>query len=297
MTDRSDLFEATLESVPEGIGLLGAEGLVAFWNPAAASISGYTSMELVGRPFPEELEHLLQFNGQAGSQVLGQGGQLDRGSLTSLRHKLGHEVPVIARITVLRDGFGGRIGTAIVFHPTESMDALPRGDAGDDRDVQASQSELEERLQSVFEDFTQGGPAFGILWITIDQAQDLRKTHGEGACEAMLAKVERSLANGLRPGEEMGRWGRGEFLIVSHERTAESLVFHAKTLAGLARTADFRWWGDRVSLTVSIGAAQAEPGTTLINLLERAKNAMFNSIRAGGNQTTSGPGGQECSPL
>jgi chemotaxis protein MotA len=30
-------------------------------------------------------------------------------------------------------------------------------------------------------------------------------------------------------------------------------------LAGLARTADFRWWGDRVSLTVSIGAAQADP--------------------------------------
>lgn len=296
MTDRNDLFEATLESVPEGIGLLGAEGLVAYWNPAAAAISGFTSVELLGRPFPEELGHLLQFNAQASNSVLGKGERLERGSLTYLHHKAGHDVPVIARITVLRDGFGGRIGTAVVFHPTESLDALPRGEAGDDRNVQASQSELEDRLQRVFEDFEQGGPAFGILWITVDQAQDMRKTHGESACEAMLDKVERSLANGLRPGEEMGRWGRGEFLIVSHERTAEMLTAHAKTLAGLARTADFRWWGDRVSLTVSIGAAQVEPGSTLINLLERAKNAMFNSIRAGGNQTTSGPGGQECSP-
>ena len=296
MTDRSDLLEATLESAPEGIGLLGAEGLVAFWNPSATAISGFTSMELLGRPFPEQLEQLLQFNAQSSNQVLGQVERLDRGSLTSLRHKSGHDVPVMARITVLRDGFGGRIGTAIVFHPTDSLDALPRGEAGDDRNLQASQSELEERLQRVFEDFEQGGPAFGILWITVDQAQEMRKTHGEGACEAMLAKVERSLANGLRPGEEMGRWGRGEFLIVSHERTADMLACHAKTLAGLARTADFRWWGDRVSLTVSIGAAQAEQGTTLINLLERAKNAMFNSIRAGGNQTSSGPGGQECSP-
>ena len=297
MTDRNDLFEATLESVPEGIGLLGAEGLVAYWNPAAAAISGYTSMELLGRPFPEALEHLLQFNVQSGNQVLGTADRLERGSLTSLHHKMGHDVPVIARISVLRDGFGGRIGTAIVFHPTESIDALPRGEAGEDRSVQASQSELEERLQRVFEDFSQGGPAFGILWITVDQAQEMRKTHGEGACEAMLEKVERSRANGLRPGEELGRWGRDEFLIVSHERTAEMLSFHAKTLAGLARTADFRWWGDRVSLTVSIGTAQAEPGATLINLLEQAKNAMFTSIRAGGNQTTSGPGGQECSPL
>ena len=30
-----------------------------------------------------------------------------------------------------------------------------------------------------------------------------------------------------------------------------------KLLAGLARTADFRWWGDRVSLTVSVGVAMA----------------------------------------
>jgi PAS domain S-box-containing protein len=297
MTDRSDLFEATLESVPEGIGLLGAEGLVAYWNPAAVAISGFTSMELLGRPLPEDLERLLQINAQANSQLLGQVERVERGSLVSIHHKMGHDLPVMARITVLRDGFGGRIGTAIAFHPTESVDALPRGDAGDDKNVQASQSELEERLQVVFEDFSQGGPGFGILWVNVDQAADMRKTHGEGACEAMLTKMERSLANGLRPGEEMGRWGRGEFLIVSHERTAEMLCMHGKTLAGLARTADFRWWGDRVSLTVSVGAAQAEPGETLINLLERAKNAMFNSIRAGGNQTTSGPGGQECSPL
>ena len=89
----------------------------------------------------------------------------------------------------------------------------------------------------------------------------MRKTHGAGACEAMLEKIERALANGLRPAEELGRWGEDEFLVISHERTAEMLAAHAQTLAGLARTADFRWWGDRVSLTVSIGAAQATSRT------------------------------------
>ena len=28
----------------------------------------------------------------------------------------------------------------------------------------------------------------------------------------------------------------------------EMLAAHAQMLAGLARTADFRWWGDRLSL-------------------------------------------------
>ena len=104
------------------------------------------------------------------------------------------------------------------------------------------------------------------------------------------------MANGLRPAEEMGRWGDDEFLILSHERTPEMLAAHAQVLAGLARTADFRWWGDRASLTVSIGAAQAEQEGSLVDLLERAKAAMFTSFHAGGNQITSAPGRQACSP-
>jgi len=296
MTDRAALFEAALESVPEGIALLGQEGLVAYWNPSAEAITGFPSIDLIGRPLPEALEPLLQYTPPQDRTVVDQVDRLERGSLSTVLHKLGHDVPIMARITVLRDGFGSRIGTAIVFHPTESLDALPRGDAGDDRNVEASQTELEDRLQRVFDDFTHGGPPFGVLWITVDQAPDLRKTHGIGACESMFEKVQRSLAKGLRPGEDIGRWGQDEFLIISHERTTEMLGIHAKTLAGLARTADFRWWGDRVSLTVSIGAAQSEASGTLVNLLERAKAAMFSSFHEGGNQTTSAPGGHACSP-
>jgi two-component system, chemotaxis family, sensor kinase Cph1 len=117
------------------------------------------------------------------------------------------------------------------------------------------------------------------------------------ACDGMLEKVARVLAGGLRPGEEVGRWGDDEFLIISHERTAEMLTAHAQVLAGLARTADFRWWGDRISLSVSIGAAQAEEDGTLAELLERAQSAMRASIHAGGNHATNAPGRNACLPL
>jgi GGDEF domain-containing protein len=112
----------------------------------------------------------------------------------------------------------------------------------------------------------------------------------------MFLKVERALAQGLRPGEHLGRWGEDEFLVISHERTTAMLAVHAQMLAGLARTADFRWWGDRVSLTVSIGAAQAESAYSLIDLLERAKAAMFSSFHLGGNHITAAPEGHSCSP-
>jgi diguanylate cyclase (GGDEF)-like protein len=175
------------------------------------------------------------------------------------------------------------------------MDALPHGASSQGGDVKASQAVLEDRLATMFGDFTRGGLPLGVLWISVDQAADLRKTHGAGACEAMLEKVERAMANGLRPAEEIGRWGDDEFLILSHERTPEMLSSHAQALAGLARTADFRWWGDRASLTVSMGAAQAEQEESLADLLQRAKSAMITSFQAGGNQTTSAPRRQICS--
>jgi len=219
------------------------------------------------------------------------GVQPGTGALVHLRHKLGHDVPTMMRALVLRDGLGGRIGLAAVFHPSESQDELPHGEFGEGSTVEASQAEFEDRLQAALENFQQGGESFGVLWLTVDQAHDLRKTHGARACDAMLEKVEHVLANGLRPAERMGRWGDDEYLILSHERTPEMLAAHAQVLAGLARTADFRWWGDRVSITVSIGAAQAERDGSLMGLLERAKAAMFSSIHAGGNHITSAPGG------
>jgi diguanylate cyclase (GGDEF)-like protein/PAS domain S-box-containing protein len=296
MADRTELLEAALNTYPEGIGLLDKEGRIAFWNPAAEVITGYASMDLLSRAVPEPLEPLLLACTKPADQQGGERVQSCHGALVHFKHKLNHMVGVIARVTVLRDDMGVRIGSSVVFHPSESLEALPHGECGEDSEVEANQTEFEDRLTRLFEDFLQGGESFGVLWITVDQAHDLRKTHGVSACDSMLTKVENALASGLRPSEEIGRWGEDEYLILSHERTPEMLAVHAQALAGLARTAEFRWWGDRVPITVSIGAAQADHSGTLVDLLERAKAAMFTSYQAGGNQITSAPGGQECSP-
>jgi len=298
MKDRTELLESALDCLPAGIALFDLEGAVVFWNRAAEAITGYAGVEVLGRVVPEALEPLAPESvWHGGAQPDGEP-HTKRGALVRAHHKQGHEMQAITRNLVLCDGLGERIGAAAVFHPAESLDALPHGVTGESEAVEASQADIGDRLQIEFEDFTRGGLPFGVLWITVDQAQGLRKTHGGSACEAMLGKVQRALAQGLRPAEDVGRWGDDEFLIISHERTPEMLAAHAQTLAGLARTADFRWWGDRISLTVSIGAAQAcfSQDVRLAQLLERAQAAMVSSVHGGGNCITSAPGGQECLP-
>jgi PAS domain S-box-containing protein/diguanylate cyclase (GGDEF)-like protein len=291
-----ELLEAAFDSLPEGMALTGLEGHVAFWNQSAEAITGHPGAEVVGKPVRDTLEALIvggarQWTSQTDAET-----HPGRGSLVHVRHRLGHDVPAMARVLALRDALGRRIGTAAVFHPIESLDALPHGECGEVAGVRASQEDLEDRLTAELDDFARGGAPLGVLWITSDQAHGLRKSHGARACEAMLEKVEQTLANGLRQGEELGRWGDDEFLVVSHERTPEMLAAHAHQLAGRARTADFRWWGDRISLTVSIGAAHASQAEPLAALLERAQSAMIASIHAGGNHVTPAPGGQPCLP-
>jgi diguanylate cyclase (GGDEF)-like protein/PAS domain S-box-containing protein len=296
MSDRLELLEAALDVLPDGVAVAGPDGRVAFWSSAAEALTGHPRATLLGRSVAEALDTLIVGGARQWTILTDTTSQHARGSLVQVRHRLGHEIPAMARILVLRDGLGERMGTAVLFHPAQGLDALPHGATSQDEDVVASLTNLEDRLQIEFEDFTRGGPPFGVLWITVDQAQAMRKTHGIRACEAMFEKVERALSNGLRPSEELGRWGDDEFLVISHERTWKMLAAHAQLLAGLARTADFRWWGDRISLTVSIGAAQANSDETLAQLLESAQIAMHSSIQAGGNQITSASGRLACSP-
>ena len=71
MTDRTELLEAALDSRPEGIALLGADGAVVFWNRSAEAITGYASIELLSRPIPDPLESLLLDSALQGDLPLG----------------------------------------------------------------------------------------------------------------------------------------------------------------------------------------------------------------------------------
>ena len=283
MADRSELLESALDSMQDGIALFDMEGEVAFWNLAAEATIGYPALEVVGRSIPHGLEPLAPECAMQMQQT-----EPHSGVLVKAKHKLGHEMQVIARVLVLRDALGQRIGIAVVFHPAESLDALPYGARADGTSISVSQADLEQHLRSEFDDCSGGGLPFGVLWIKVDQAEGLQKSHGAAACQDMLDKLEHALASGLRPAEVLGRWGDDEYLVISHERTPEMLAAHARVLVGLARTSDFKWWGDCISLTVSIGAAQAQQSSeeSLAQLLERAQRAMEASVRTGGNCAT-----------
>jgi len=319
MSDRVQMLEATLDLMDEGVAILDSQSKVLFWNKAAAALTGRSAAEMVCHSCPDDLyrideEHRSLTGAVRGDRRSGiratkaiedpnclpcresqnqseksdsSDASLLRPTLVSMSHKLGHRVPGMLRKAILRDANDEPTGgEALLFYPVEDFDALPHGECSDCGDVERSQAEMEDRLEAAHHQWTCNRVPFGLLWVTVDQAQSMRRTHGREACESMMKTVEQTLIRQMKPAEIIGRWGNNEFLVLAHERAGKLLVEHAAHLAGLARTADFRWWGDRAALTLSIGASQAHSGDTLQSLLNRARQAMQTSGYAGGNQVT-----------
>jgi len=289
--DREEILAAALCQFEEGIAVLDAGSRVLFWNPAAEAITGYLGAELLSRTLPADAYEIdpqhraaQALCSQATPGTQDNGGPVERPLLVNLRHKQGHSLPAMLRRMPLRNALGKRFGTLLRFHPVEEIDTLPHGsvDEDDSREnrVESSQADMEERLDEAWQEWHSNAVPFG-----------------RDAADAMLGIVEHTLLHGLKPAEILGRWGTHEFLVLCHERTPEMLDAHAHRLGSLARTADFRWWGDRVSLSVSIGAAHAAEDESLRCLLLRAQRGMQESTYLGGNHVVGKAfkGGRECS--
>ncbi len=307
-TRRQSLLDAAFDGIEDALVVLDRDGRVVLWNCAAEQITGHSRVERIGHPLPERWLHAEHPSAAGTAATKGHfytGSPAVSAALSDqddpahlgvaaqehavhrlLHHAHGHSVPVMMRQSPLRDALGTRIGAMLSFYPAEEIDRLPHGEGGGDARVSQAQGEMREWLEETWRSAAHTAIPFGILWLSVDQGKSLRRTHGADASEEMMQSVERALRHGLRPSEMLGRWGESEFLVLSRERTVEMLLDHAHQLAGLARTADFRWWGDRVALTVSVGAAQWQPEVSLAHLLAQAQSAMQASEFAGGNQVS-----------
>ncbi len=304
------LIAAALDAMSDALIVTDDRGRVVVWNRATEELTGYRRAESLGKPLPEGLvrrAHPSSESADAGAADGGQGhfytgvvrltgqeaemlqmeaGEQGHSVRAELHHAQGHAVSVMIRQSVLRDELGGRMGMCMSFYPAEDFDCLPHGESGDGKRLSRVQEEMQEWLEESFRAAQTTEIPFGVLWLMVDQGEALRRTHGRDACEEMMQAVERTLNHGMRPSEMVGRWGESEFLVISHERNVELLMEHGQRLAGEARTAEFRWWGDRIGLTVSVGVTQWRPGCTLTELLKQAQNAMRASVFAGGNQVS-----------
>ena len=291
----AEIFRAALESLYSGVCVVDRDRKINFWNDGAERITGYLRQEVMGRFCGDILlikahEKKAALCEQSCPLVAAMRDGRTRESRVYLHHKSGYAVPVRMRAAPIRDVHGHVIGVTESFVVRSWMSTRRRPDSGlvvghgldaltELPDYDFTNSFLVDRHKFASEHLI----PFGLLCIQLDQLEALKATHGLDAAEAILNVVAHTLRNGLDPLDFVGRWSEDQFLAVVANCSESDLLTTAERLKRLAQSSEIVWWGDQLSVTVSVGGTLLRPLEDLVPLLERAGNALKQAAAQGGN--------------
>jgi diguanylate cyclase (GGDEF)-like protein len=123
-----------------------------------------------------------------------------------------------------------------------------------------------------------------LLSLDIDHFKSVNDTYGHEAGDAVLVTVAAAIQRDRRRGDQAGRWGGEEFVVVLPDcPLADALPLAEKLRATIAE----QWVivGERpIAVTASIGVAAFTPDDTIDDLLRRADQAMYAAKHGGRNR-------------
>lgn len=286
-----DIYRSALESLPIGVYITDRSRQILFWNNSAEKITGYLGQEVIGHFCHDNLlmhcdENQVVLCGN--SCPLAQTVQDGRPRETNvfLRHKDGQRVPVRVHAVPIRDESGAVVGVAEFFEErsfraVEMRSPHVREDLTLDKvtEIPDCQSMM-DGFAVALQHFTDAQTPFGVLSIAVDDLGRLRHVSGCRAVNAVFYAVAQTLSGGTRPEDLVGRWRDDRFAAVVVCPSAEALRSCAQRLSRLVTLASVPWWGERLSVTVSMGGTMVRPGDTVEALLQRADDALQAAMAA-----------------
>jgi diguanylate cyclase (GGDEF)-like protein len=205
-----------------------------------------------------------------------------------LRHKQGYRVPVRMRIVPIRDQHGSVTGIAESFDEQRFVSDERRQHnlavygCLDETSGLPNHGFTQFHLRENHASFAEYHLPFGILRIQVDQLANFRAAYGREAGAAIVRVVAETMHNSLRPTDFLGRWSEDQFLAILINCTDTGVREAGERIRRVVSCAGLKWWGDELSVTVSVGQATVQAGDTTDTLLERAQGSM--------DRTSSQPG-------
>jgi len=130
-----------------------------------------------------------------------------------------------------------------------------------------------------------------VLMIDLDHFKAFNDTHGHLAGDQALVAISRTLTEGLRSYDQLGRFGGEEFTVVLPNADQDEAHRVAERLRRAVADRVIADADRNKRITVSVGAAvMGAHGVALIDLLTAADSALYRAKAAGRNQIAFAPG-------
>lgn len=295
----NDKFHKQLvDNLYDGVYFVDTERRITYWNKGAERITGYLSEMVVGRCCNSNLLNhvtdggrLLCEDGCPLTATLADGEQ--REAEVHLRHMEGYRVPVLIRVSPIKDEEGAIIGAVEIFSNNQSLFSMRRKLTELERKALydaltglSNRGFVEARIRSALEEFRQHGIPFGFLMIDVDRFKSINDTHGHAVGDRVLKTLARTFDLHLRTTDICGRWGGEEFVVALMNMDERRLVLVAEKLRAMIEQSVIRTRNGDEKVTISIGATLVHENDTLESLLERADALLYQSKQNGRNCVT-----------
>lgn len=267
-----ELLRAAVTGSPTALTVLGLDGRVLLWNPAAERLFGWPASEVVGREFPviddSAREEYVRYFGTS------MRGQDLMGVEVRRRHRDGHPLDVALSTVALHDSKGKVVAELGAYHDISALKAaeaeLVRQARIDDLTGLVNRNGLLEHLRK-FEPHAHRHVA--VIAIDLDHFKQVNDAFGHPAGDRVLGAFAQRLRNSVRPEDVVARLEGAAFavLMVGIDRGKLSPVVR-RLLKGL--TQSYALAGQEVDITVTGGVAIHYPKESPTEVVRRAGVAL-----------------------
>jgi diguanylate cyclase (GGDEF)-like protein/PAS domain S-box-containing protein len=286
-----DIYRDILDGLPIGISVLDLKKRIVFWSDGSERITGYSRIEVLGHLCTDNI--LLHCN-EISCAMCTQDCPLSTAlhdalpseAVNFIHHKAGYRTQVHSWVIPLRDKHGLIIGVIQTFEGESAVHNADPSDLSmkehrwlDDVTGLPNQAMMQSHLRESLGTFTTLRVPFGIVCVEIKDLLQFRSKYGHGAARSLLQVLARTLRNTVCATDAVGTWNETQFLAILSGCSEEAMHAISGRIFRMLSSVSIKWWGEDLSVAVSIGCAQALPGDSVESILQRAQDA------SQGNQT------------
>ncbi len=141
-----------------------------------------------------------------------------------------------------------------------------------------------ERLDQEVNAWHQRGNSLSLAMLDLDHFKRINDGYGHLAGDKVLKIIANVLHKRLRPSDFIARFGGEEFVLLMPDSSLTQALAAGEALRAAIEACPFHFKGEPVTITVSMGVAQCQPGERSDMALKRADAALYRAKAAGRNQ-------------
>jgi len=298
-----NFFKSMLDNLYDGVYFCDWDRKITYWNKAAEKLTGYSAQDVINSHCWDNVLMHTDMNGARLCDndncpaVKAMKEQKLVEAEVFLKHKDGYRIPVVTRISPMKNDAGKVIGAIEIFNDNsakiaafQKIEKLEQLAFIDELTGVGNRRYSEIKIHSKLEELRRYAWVgdFGLLFIDIDHFKLLNDNYGHAVGDEMLKMTAKTIMRNLREDDFIGRWGGEEFIAVISHMDRKNLLATAEKLRNLIASLDLTVAGVKVKSTISIGATIAKKEDDMDSLVRRSDRIMYESKNAGRNMVTIG---------